>query len=333
MSMPSAEDMRSWYKSWHEMLVKGFENGAVSSTMSFDHVVVCGMGGSGVVGDFLRVLLDGRVHIDVVKGSVLPKSIPRNSGMLAISYSGETLETILCTKQAIEQGIRVSAITRRNSTLHRIVEENGGAVAFVTEGYLPRTALAEMLGAALGLLGESKEEILRASSILKERIQGIDGIASELAGHLMGGLPVIAACGSYGVVAERWRSELSENAKMPAIVEVYPEAAHNAIVGWESPLSCEFRYLILRGQHGRDNVCPLVYGLLEEIYGDRGEYRVLDLSEVTGVSFLAGLLYPALLAGLVSVEIAVRRGVNPARTVNIEKYKLNVISKLKHKII
>jgi len=58
------------------------------------HIVFVGMGGSGALGDiFLSILSKTDIHVGVVKGYNLPKTVNENTLVVAISISGNTDET------------------------------------------------------------------------------------------------------------------------------------------------------------------------------------------------------------------------------------------------
>src|SRR5437867_11840339 len=61
----------------------------------FSSIVVVGMGGSGVVGDFVRILLrNSRIRVHVCKNSRTPTSVNADTLVIAIPYSVITKETL-----------------------------------------------------------------------------------------------------------------------------------------------------------------------------------------------------------------------------------------------
>ena len=51
--------------------------------------------------------------------------------------------------------------------------------------------------------------------------------------RLHGSVPVIAGAGLTEPIAYRWKTQINENAKMPAFSHELPELDHNEIVGWD----------------------------------------------------------------------------------------------------
>ncbi|MGH9921872.1 MAG: SIS domain-containing protein, partial [Nitrososphaerales archaeon] len=90
---------------------------AKSLTIDYDKIsdiVVLGMGGSGIVGDYLRVLLrNSSIPFHVNKHSVPPKSINKNSLVMAVTYSGKTRETLDALDACVKAGAKVVLVTSR----------------------------------------------------------------------------------------------------------------------------------------------------------------------------------------------------------------------------
>src|SRR2546423_53280 len=66
-------------------------------------VVVCGMGGSGVAGDVLRGLYSDRAPLPIVvsKGYALPEFAGPHTIVAALSFSGNTEETLAAYAEAV----------------------------------------------------------------------------------------------------------------------------------------------------------------------------------------------------------------------------------------
>ena len=67
-----------------------------SNYSNISNILVLGMGGSGIVGDFIRVLLrNSAIPVHVNKHMLPPRFVNENTLVLAITYSGKTEETRL----------------------------------------------------------------------------------------------------------------------------------------------------------------------------------------------------------------------------------------------
>ena len=55
------------------------------------YIVLAGMGGSGAIGDiFSAILSQTNIHVDVIKGYLLPKTVDSKSLVVTTSISGNT---------------------------------------------------------------------------------------------------------------------------------------------------------------------------------------------------------------------------------------------------
>jgi glucose/mannose-6-phosphate isomerase len=113
------------------------------------------------------------------------------------------------------------------------------------------------------------------------------------------------------VAANRWKTQVNENAKAPAFAAAVPELCHNEIVGW--------------GQHG--DVTRQVFTLVELRHDEEHpqELRRFDLvrelmAEVThdvievralGEGALAQLFDLTLVGDMVSLHMAAQEGIDP----------------------
>ena len=107
------------YDNWPEIAQNAL-NGNFEEMIKEDisHIVFAGMGGSGTIGDvFASVLSKTDIHVDVVKGYHLPKTVKKNSLLICTSVSGNTIETITVLKEGIELGCKIIAVSYTHLTL------------------------------------------------------------------------------------------------------------------------------------------------------------------------------------------------------------------------
>jgi fructoselysine-6-P-deglycase FrlB-like protein len=79
-------------------------------------VVFYGLGGSGIVGLLAEYMFSDFAEIPLLsyRGASLPKWVWRDSFLVLVSYSGNTLEVIECAKKSVERGGRhVCRVLRR----------------------------------------------------------------------------------------------------------------------------------------------------------------------------------------------------------------------------
>ena len=84
------------YDKWPEIAKNCFkENFSKLDINNIDHIVFAGMGGSGTIGDIISSILSKTdIHVSVVKGYLLPKTVDANTLVVTTSVSGNTDETL-----------------------------------------------------------------------------------------------------------------------------------------------------------------------------------------------------------------------------------------------
>ncbi|MCX6461491.1 MAG: mannose-6-phosphate isomerase [Actinobacteria bacterium] len=216
-------------------------------------VVVCGMGGSGIVGAVLAALASRSAAIPVVaiNDSVLPAWVGAVDVVIAVSCSGETEETLSSAAEAGRRGSRLVAIGAEGSSLHRLAQSFSGSVVLAVDaqGRMPRASLWTLLtpllmvGESLDLVSGSEPALMRAADRLDDvaRRCGVEVPLEENEAKTLGlavaeSLPLLWGSGELGAVAAyRFACQLNENAQIPAIHGAVPEAVHNQVVAFEAP--------------------------------------------------------------------------------------------------
>ncbi len=279
-------------------------------------LLVCGMGGSAVGGDLAAAALGDRLSgpLLTVRGYNLPSWATADWTVLCSSYSGETEETLSCAAATEALGAR------------RIVASTGGALTDSARaaddpviglpGLLPapRTAVAYMLvcvlevAAGSGIAPRLNDEIEAAAAFLEVSREDLKHRAGEVATAIGDRVPVIYGAGATAAVARRWKTQVNENAKLPAFCSELPEANHNEICSWEAAGALPLAAVLLedRDQHPREQLrFELTAAEIE-----RDGSPVVRI-EAAGESPSERLLWGVMLGDLVSLELAAMREVDP----------------------
>ncbi|MBU4562720.1 bifunctional phosphoglucose/phosphomannose isomerase, partial [bacterium] len=218
-----------------------------STTRNFKNIVVLGMGGSAIGGDLLSNYLADELSIPIVviRGYDIPGFVDENSLVFAVSYSGNTEETISALKKCLEAKARIIALTS-GGKLAVLSQENNFPVIKVPAGIQPRAAISYLFFPILkalerlSLIKEKVSEIEETFNTLKElskeycaKSPSENNLAKKVALSLYQHLPLVY--GSEGLleaVAMRWKTQINENSKWPCFWNVFPELDHNEIVGY-----------------------------------------------------------------------------------------------------
>jgi glucose/mannose-6-phosphate isomerase len=289
-------------------------------------LMVCGMGGSAIGGDLAAAAIGDRLTRPMVsvRGYELPSWATPEWTVLCSSYSGNTEETLACFEAAEALGARRLVV----STGGRLVDqarEAGVPVVGLPGIFQPRVAVAYMFVAAAeaaalaGAAPRVRTEIDTAAAFVEARLEALKARAAEIAAELDGAVAVVYGSDLTTPVAKRWKTQINENAKLPAFAAELPEADHNEICGWAAGTGAERMVAIFledRDQHPRER---RRFELTAELVGAEAA-AVLRL-ETVGETRVERLLWATLLGDLVSLEIASRRGVDPESIVAIDKLK------------
>jgi glucose/mannose-6-phosphate isomerase len=295
--------------------------------------MIVGMGGSGIAGNFAAAVGEGTgSRITVHKGYGPPPAwILRNRPLvIGVSYSGNTEETVDFVSEAHEMGSPVVTVT----TGGRMKELSGQyrwPIVDVPGGLQPRAAIGYLFGAVMAVLEtaganddqtlnlvEAADVVDRATADGSKEWDQSDQLAEQLAGKI----PIVYGGGPIsGAAAQRWKTQINENAKTPAWWSNLPELDHNELVGWESMAGLT-----------KDNltVVPLTDRSDHERIGLRfahsralTEHAVLWTEAVgsVGTSPLARLMSLTAIGDLVSWKLAKNAGVDPTPVTTIEELK------------
>jgi glucose/mannose-6-phosphate isomerase len=324
------ERIRTDYREWPELLedlaAMEYPGGEPVEGTAF----VAGMGGSGHGARIIsRCLKERRVRAS--NDFRIRTHVGRGDLVVAVSYSGETLETINTLAEAIAQGAEGVAIAGGGRLLDaasgmgarpvkvRVLSSPRSSFpsvyappALVLESYgLMRAATAQMDRLA-DVLGNSMEELMRA-----------DGEPAMIA-EFMRGRKIAVYAGWHGEpLAARFSAMLNEYAKTRCYTATAPELAHNeieAIDGAEAIIT-------IRDGAGEDAELRAALDSVEELAGERGS--ALLRVELPGEECLVRYGYGVALLDLAALELARRRGVeDPYGTPNISIYKERLRGKL-----
>ncbi|MDX6610478.1 MAG: glucose/mannose-6-phosphate isomerase [Solirubrobacterales bacterium] len=285
-------------------------------------LAVCGMGGSAIGGDLAAAALGNRLTrpLLTVRGYELPSWLTPEWTVLCSSYSGETEETLACFAAAEALGTR-RIVASTGGSLVDSARESGVPVIGLPGILQPRAAVAYMLTIAVevaalaGVAPRVKTEIDAAAGYLSEHSEELQTRAAEIAAQLQGSVPVFTGADLTVPLARRWKSQVNENAKLPAFFSELPEADHNELCGWTGDALAAVLFED-RDQHPR---IRRRFELTGEAIAATGT-TVVSL-ETEGETRIARLLWATMLGDLVSLALAEARGVDPVPVEAIEGFK------------
>jgi glucose/mannose-6-phosphate isomerase len=295
-------------------------------------LVIAGMGGSAIGGALARAALGDRASRPIVlaRDYGLPPWTTPDATVLCASYSGNTEETLAAYEAAGALGAR-RIVSTTGGKLAEAARADGVPVIPLPGGFQPRAAVAYSLVVALEVAGVSgvapqvhlEIDVAAAHAEMLVAEWGPeadeDTLAKALAHGLHGTIPQIAGSGLTAPIAYRWKTQINENVKQPAFSDELPELDHNEIVGWEAAAQLgRFSAVFLAdsGLHPRiQQRIELTRGLIAAHAA--ATYRV----ESRGEHQTERLISLVLLGDLVSVYMAVLRGVDPTPIDTMDRLK------------
>jgi len=251
------QKMYKVYDKWPEIAREIFESNQEHVNFNdIDHIVFAGMGGSGAIGDlFSSILSKSNIHVSLVKGYLLPKTVDKNTLVVATSVSGNTSETLTVMNSAKKIDCSLIAFSS-GGKMKEICERDKITFKKIPIFHSPRTSLIGFTYSILKILNSilpiGKKEIIESLNeldVMKKQISSHNLSDSNPAINLaswISGIPIVYYPNGLQSTATRFKSSLQENAKNHAIVEDVIETCHNGIMSWERPSVVQ--PILLRGQ-------------------------------------------------------------------------------------
>ncbi len=205
------------------------------------HVLVAGMGGSGIGANFVAALIRNECRIPylISKGYVAPAYLGENTLAIASSYSGNTEETLQVFRQMTRSGAKVVVIASGGQLIEEALDRGYDYIQVPAGWPSPRACLGYSLTQQLfvlrklGLISEKiTKQLENVATLLEDEEAAIKAEAMSIAKFLLEKIPVIYTTTRMEAVAVRWRQQFNENAKVLSWHHVIPEMNHNELVGW-----------------------------------------------------------------------------------------------------
>ena len=238
------QKMYKIYDDWPGMAKNAYEKDYGNLGYSgIDHIVFIGMGGSGAIGDIFSAILSRRnIHVSIVKGYTLPKTVDENTLVIVTSISGNTVETLTALDSAQKLECKIIAFSSGGKMMEFCKEReiNYHKIPLI---HSPRASFPNFLYAMLKILESILpiektsilESITQLEKLKKEIFSGnkSDNNSSIKLAKWIEDIPLLYYPWGLQAASIRFKNSLQENAKMHVISEDIIEACHNGIVAWE----------------------------------------------------------------------------------------------------
>ncbi|MDE1861153.1 MAG: bifunctional phosphoglucose/phosphomannose isomerase [Candidatus Micrarchaeota archaeon] len=278
---------------------------------SFDNIVIAGMGGSGIVGKIFQELYSEK-PVYLVDDYKCPTFVSRKSLFIAISYSGNTEETISALAQAKAKRAYTVSISA-GGKLSGYAEQS---IKIPNSELQPRCAIGYMLMPLIRSFSlANSQEITKAYKLL----MGLDDDSGECEKHAKricssSRIPVIYGVSPFKSVAYRWKTQFNENGKVLAYSSSFPELNHNDTMALAETYDRD-RFYFFVFESGEEKISKRI-AVTARITG--AEFNMI---EPKGTSTFEKLFYLIHYGDYVSYHLGLLRKIDPADVSLIQRLK------------
>ncbi|TET20683.1 bifunctional phosphoglucose/phosphomannose isomerase [Candidatus Bathyarchaeota archaeon] len=302
------------------------------------NIIITGMGGSAIGGEILQDWLQDKlpIPIQICRNYTLPAYANRNTLVFAISYSGETAETLSafidairrkCMTITISSGGHLLSFSKKLQIPHVTIPNGRPPRAAIPYIFFPLPILLEKMDILSNIEKDIEEAIRVLKKVSEENSPYIPtkkNMSKTLALELKETIPVVYGFGQSRAVAHRMKTQFNENSKLLSVYDVFPELNHNEAVGWEvsEDLAKKFSVILIRDH----NEPPEIKHRIEmtKMLALHKAQKVLEIY-ARGKGGLAKMFSVLLVGDFVSVFLAILQGVDPApvKTIDLIKREMN----------
>ena len=286
-------------------------------SISYESLLIMGMGGSGVAGDVLKLLSNSvaSTEVTVVKNYVIPSNlIKKKPFCLFISYSGNTEETISGLDEAIANNFNWAVISSGGKLID-LAKSHQKEYIQIPSGLQPRAAFGYLVQAVSIILDNNENtdfvhQLYEAGTYLNELLEDAKDSEIEQLANTYSKKIMNKTCVIYGgtevteLVSSRWKTQINENSKSKAFIGSMPEVHHNEILSWEADRNGSmenFIVIFLRSPFEHPQIKKR-FKLTEKLLGDKVE--ILNISTKESNNKLKILMELVLLGDLLSICLA-----------------------------
>ena len=224
-----SEKMYEAYEKWPEIAQENYKKDL--SKLQFrniEHIVFAGVGGSGTIGDVMSSILSKtNIHVNVVKGYLLPKTVSSNTLVVTTSVSGNSKEPLSILQNARKSKGKFVSFSS-GGQVKKFSDKNNITHIEIPEVHSPRASfpcyLYSMLNVLEDMIPVKKQDVKESISLLtktKKKISSTNLTNSNPALSLakwISSFPIIYYPWGLHSAAIRFKNSLQENAKTHAFV-------------------------------------------------------------------------------------------------------------------
>jgi glucose/mannose-6-phosphate isomerase len=324
--------MRQFILDFPKQFGIGFEAAEnIKAKEKFDGLVICGMGGSALPAEILKIWLENyKIALPLIihKNYGLPYNIDKSYLIVCISYSGNTQETLSAFKEAKKKNFSIISITS-GGKLAKICQKNKVPLVKIPPGLPPRLAIGLQFSALMkilvncGIIENELKEILNLKKRLKPKNWENQG--KKLAKKLKNKIIFIFSPENLKALSYIWKISFNETSKVISEYGLFPEISHNEIMGFwkvnKKLPSKKFFVIFLK-----EKIAPSLILKQMKIFESliKREKIKTETIFIEGKNFLEKIFSNIIFAFWTSYYLALENKVDPLKIELIEEFKRKI---------
>ncbi len=281
-------------------------------------IVVGAMGGSAIAAEALTFLTD-TYDLVVHRDYGLPRKHQEDALYIAMSYSGNTEETLHFAHAALEKGYRLAVVASGGQLLQFARTYNLPYVA-IQAGIVPRNAYMFLVRGFLSLIGE--KGLLDALARVQLKESKVMEEAEDDAHFLVHGVPLFYTSNRNALIGSLATLIMDESARTPTFRNTFPEMNHNELQAFDRDmpggLMHLFRMMLVQDETDGPRIVRRMH-VFGKLMKDRAQsVRVVHLSSSNRAEALVSLWIRFIFAARMLAET---RGIDPDTQPLVDEFK------------
>ncbi len=287
----------------------------------YTNVVVCGMGGSAISVNLLKLFFP-ELPLTLHNTYGLPVQYDKENTLFIInSYSGNTEEDLDAYERTKKENLRSVCISLGGELIRHAEIDKKAHIMLPESSLEPRFSIGHQMIGILTFMGEVKK-----IATLKEKVERIDFAKTEAQGEALATLykdkyPVLYASANLYPVAYLIKAAINEGAKVPSFVNIIPEANHNELQSFVTDdthtSAKDFAFLFCTSTYDHVRVLKR-FSIMSELYKSKG-FTLSTLE--TDHTDIFQILECIVIGYYMATYMAINKNIDPYKTPFIATFK------------
>lgn len=329
MTNPDPSNMYRMIADYPLQFAKGFDLALKTKIdQPVENIIISSMGGSALSGDLISCAFEEKLkqQVAINRNYLTTQKLNERTLVIAISFSGNTEETLSTYKQAVDGGAQVVVVAAGGKLLELAAKDGKEFVKLIKESpdFQPRMSTGYIFAILTSLLVKAGWLPFSVEAEVRDMAAKLSALNTEVQGKQLGEslfrtIPLIYASDMYWPVARIAKIKLNENSKIPAFWNILPELNHNEMVGF-SNTSDNYRIVILRDPGGNPKISQRMMATAD-ILRQRPIGLKTTIWDMLGGTKLEKMFSTLMVWDFASYYLALKMGINPTPVKLVEDFK------------